>query len=370
MSFAPRSTVPTTFFLIVFCLWSCGNKNQKTAIETPIALTKTTAENLSALPIKCLQKEYPNKLNQSLHDSSELGVPSALHPVFYGCYDWHSSVHGHWMLVSLLKIFSDLSQKEKIKTILAQNLSKQNIEKEIAYFKRPGEKSYERTYGWAWLLKLQQELDTWDDADAGLLSSNLQPLTDLLVTRFMEFLPKLNYPVRSGEHPNTAFGLALAYDYAKASRKDSMVNMITLRAKDYYSNDNKCPMSWEPGGFDFLSPCLQEADLMARVLTGDEFKSWIDKFLPDLKNPDFKLVQAKVSDRTDGKLVHLDGVNFCRAWSLYRIAKAIPEYGHLIKVANEHINSSLPNIADGGYEGEHWLATFAVYALTSVESSK
>ena len=181
----------------------------------------------------------------------------------------------------------------------------------------------------------------------------------------MDFLPRLNYPVRSGEHPNTAFGLALAYDYSKSAGNDSLVQMIANRAKDFFYNDINCPMNWEPSGFDFLSPCLQEADLMARVLSADDFKRWLDQFMPELKNPDFSLAKAEVSDRSDGKLVHLDGVNFCRAWSLYKIANAIPEYGHLIKVANDHINASLPNIADGGYEGEHWLASFAIYALTS-----
>ncbi len=353
------------FSFIVFFLFSCAKKNSIAPSELRVALNKDIAETLFSLPLKCLQKEYPNKLNQSLTDGSEIGTPSYLHPSFYGCYDWHSSVHGHWMMVSLLKRFPDLTQKEKIKGILVQNLSKQNIVKEIAYFNRVGEKSYERTYGWAWLLKLQQELNTWNDADAGLLAVNLKPLTDLLVARYMDFLPRLNYPVRSGEHPNTAFGLALAYDYSKSAGNDSLVQMIANRAKDFFYNDINCPMNWEPSGFDFLSPCLQEADLMARVLSADDFKRWLDQFMPELKNPDFSLAKAEVSDRSDGKLVHLDGVNFCRAWSLYKIANAIPEYGHLIKVANDHINASLPNIADGGYEGEHWLASFAIYALTS-----
>jgi hypothetical protein len=369
MPYRSKKILVFIYILFIASFFSC-KKNQTTNPSfTPSSLTKEIAENLSLLPCKCLQKEYPNKLNQSLNDAGEIGTPAALHPAFYGCYDWHSSVHGHWMLVKLLKRYPDLSMKDTIMTLITQNLSAANIQKEIAYFNRKSEKSYERTYGWAWLLKLQEELDTWDIPESKKLASNLQPLTELLVARYLDFLPKLNYPIRSGEHPNTGFGLALAYDYAVSAQKDSLKNLIIARSKEYFLNDKNCPMSWEPGGFDFLSPCLQEADLMARVLTPVEFKEWIDRFLPELGHPDFNMEQAKVSDRTDGKLVHLDGVNFCRAWSLYRIAKVIPEYHHLIHVANQHIEASLPNIADGGYEGEHWLATFAIYALSSTEEN-
>lgn len=362
-----RHLLVLLFFTYLFI--TCKNPEDKIASEKPLSITKEIAENLSRLPVKCLQKEYPNKLNQSLTDVTEIGPPAQLHPAFFGCYDWHSSVHGHWMLVKLLKQFPDLSRKDTILTLLTENLTAKNINAEIAYFKRKSEKSYERTYGWAWLLKLQQELDSWPIPEAKEIAQNLQPLTDLLVERYLEFLPRLNYPIRSGEHPNTGFGLALAYDYAESAKKDSLVQSIKTRSKDYFLNDNLCPMTWEPGGFDFLSPCLQEADLMARVLAPEEFKDWLDRFLPDLKNPEFKLEQAKVSDRTDGKLVHLDGVNFCRAWSLYRIVKVIPEYHHLIRVANQHIEASLPNISDGGYEGEHWLASFAIYALSQPEGN-
>jgi len=352
------------FFIIFFICTGCNEKKVnevKSAI--PMSITKDMAETMTKLPLKCIEKEFPNKLNQTLTDAGEIGQPKALHPAFYGCFDWHSSVHGHWMLVKLLKLYPDLSTGNEIRNLLKTNITANKITGEMDYFFRKSEKSFERTYGWAWLLKLHEELMDWNDPLAAELLVNLQPLTNLMVNRYAEFLPKLNYPIRSGEHPNTAFGLVLAFDYAKTAKNDTLAALIVQRSKDFFMNDTACPMGWEPGGFDFLSPCLQEADLMARVLDPTEFKTWLDKFLPELGKISYQLNVAKVSDRSDGKLVHLDGVNFCRAWSLYNIAKTIPAYSHLIKVANEHLDASIPNIVDGGYEGEHWLASFAIYAL-------
>ena len=232
------------------------------------------------------------------------------------------------------------------------------------YFQLPDEKSYERTYGWAWLLKLAEELYTWDDPQAKEWSSNLQPLTDLIVERYLDFLPKLLYPIRVGEHPNTGFGLSFAYDYAKTTGNGVLLALIEERARTYFLNDTNCPLSWEPSGFDFLSPCLEEADIMRRVLSQEEFKTWFDGFLPQLKKKDAMFAPGQVSDRSDGKLVHLDGVNLSRAWCLYGIAEAIPEYAHLKAIANEHMNFTLKNIKDDDYAGGHWLASFAIYALT------
>jgi len=288
-----------------------------------------------------------------------------LHPAFYGCFDWHSAVHGHWSLVKLLKEFPDLENADTIKMKLESNLSKENIIKEVAYFDGEHNKTYERTYGWAWLLKLAEELHTWDDPIANELEKNLQPLTDLLVGKYIEFLPKLLYPIRVGEHPNTAFGLSFAWDYADTVKNDSLKTTIESRAKEFYINDKNCPFSWEPGGFDFLSPCLEEAALMKRILTKKEYKLWLKKFLPQLRDPDFELQPGKVSDRTDGKLVHLDGVNFSRGWSLYKISEDLPGYEHLKLIANNHINESLPGIVDKNYEGGHWLGSFAIYALSA-----
>ena len=326
------------------------------------------ANRLLQLPIHCVNTEYPNKLNQTIGGDEDLKSPKELHPTFYGCFDWHSSVHGHWSLVSLLKKFPNLKDASKSKEILLTSISKENIEKEVAYFNQKHNKSYERTYGWAWLLKLAEELHTWNDPIAKELAQNLQPLTDLIVQKYIDFLPRLKYPIRVGEHPNTAFGLAFAWDYANTVGDKILLNIINNRSKDYFMNDKNCPISWEPSGFDFLSACLQEAAIMKRVLPKNEFKNWLSEFLPQLKNKDSKLAVGEVSDRTDGKLVHLYGVNFSRAWCLNKIANDLPEYNHLKNVANNHINYSLPNVVGDSYEGGHWLGSFAIYALNSIKN--
>jgi hypothetical protein len=237
---------------------------------------------------------------------------------------------------------------------------------EVLYFEGEHNKTYERTYGWAWLLKLAEELHGWNDPLAKELEENLQPLTDLIVQKYIEFLPKLNYPIRVGEHPNTAFGLSFAWDYANTVANESLQLAIKNRALYFYKNDVSCPLSWEPGGFDFLSPCLEEAALMLRILPENDYKIWLKSFLPQL-NENFKLEPGIVSDRMDGKLVHLDGVNFSRAWCLNQIANTYPEYSYLRNIAINHINQSLPSVVDDHYEGGHWLASFAIYSLNSLK---
>ncbi|MFY0603064.1 MAG: DUF2891 domain-containing protein [Flavobacteriaceae bacterium] len=351
--------------LLLLLLVSCKTES----VKEEISLTKLNlaqAERLAQLPIHCINVEYPNKLNQTMGSGEDLKSPKELHPAFYGCFDWHSSVHGHWSMISLLKQFPNLSNAEGMKKMLLHNISKENIEKEVAYFDGKYNKSYERTYGWAWVLKLAEEIHTWDHEIARTLEKNLQPLTDLIVVKYIEFLPKLNYPIRVGEHTNTAFGLTFAWDYANTVGHLLLKEMIEKRAKEFYTNDVDCPISWEPSGYDFLSPCLQEAAIMKRVLPTEEFKTWFGKFLPQMKDKNYQLPMGEVSDRNDGKLVHLDGVNFSRAWALYAIIKGLPEYNHLKNVANEHINYSLPNIVGDSYEGGHWLGSFAIYALNSI----
>jgi hypothetical protein len=349
------------------------SKTSKTT-ETPIVSSKVTtlslteANRLAGLPLHSIQEEYPNKLGQTIGSEEDLQPPKVLHPAFYGCFDWHSSVHGHWSLVSLLKQFPNLENKDDIKQKLAENISKENIEIEVEYFNGTYNKSFERTYGWAWLLKLAEELHTWNDPLARELETNLQPLTDKIVKGYLDFLPKLNYPIRVGEHTNTAFGLTFAYDYAKTVGNTELQNLIAKRAKDFFMNDANCPISWEPSGFDFLSPCLEEADIMRRVLDKEAFKTWLNAFLPQLADKNFAFAVGKVSDRTDGKLVHLDGVNFSRAWCLYGIANEFPAYAHLKNIANQHVNYSLPSIVDGNYEGTHWLGSFAIYALNTASN--
>ncbi|MCX2678973.1 DUF2891 domain-containing protein [Galbibacter sp. EGI 63066] len=354
-------------FFITLLLVACKEENSPIAIAKTPVLNLNEANRLASLPLECMQTEFPNKLNQTLQDSSHLGTPKKLHPAFYGCFDWHSSVHGHWSLVSLLKQFPALETADEIRKKLKTNLSKENIEAEIAYFKMKGNASFERTYGWAWILKLAEELHTWDDALGSELERNLQPLTDYVVQGYIDFLPKLNYPIRVGEHTNTAFGLSLAMDYAKTLNKGELQEMIVQTVDRFYKNDAGCPMAWEPSGFDFLSPCLEEANLVRKVYSKEKYKAWLKQFMPQLSATDFTLEPGKVGDRTEGKLVHLDGLNFSRAWCLYGIAETLPEYEHLKNIANQHINYSLPHIVDDNYSGTHWLGTFALYALNHIE---
>ena len=330
-------------------------------------LSLEQAGRLAALPLACMQAPYPNKPGQTLGSPDDLGVPRQLHPAFYGCFDWHSSVHAHWSLVRLLKLYPELDLADSIRFRLAENLTASNILDEVDYFKRSDESSYERTYGWAWLLKLAEELHTWDDPLGRQLEENLQPLTDLIVERFRSFLPKLVYPIRVGEHTNTAFAMAFAWDYASLLGDDSLKGLIEERAMDFYSEDSGCPMDWEPSGFDFLSPCLEEIDLMRRVLGEKEFLDWMSRFAPQLRGKDYTLEVGRVSDRSDGKLVHLDGLNFSRAWVLYGLARQYPSYAHLGRIADAHVAYSLPNLVGDGYEGGHWLGSFALYALQMQE---
>lgn len=342
-----------TFFFLFFTTVSVFSQE----------LTLDQANHLASLPIKCLQQEYPNKLGQMLIDSTEIQSPKKLHPSFYGCFDWHSSVHGHWSLVFLLKKFPNLAQRESIIKKLQINLSKENVQAEIDYLSKKHEKSFERTYGWNWLLKLQLELETFNEPFAQELAQNLKPLSHLIIERYIEFLPKLLYPIRVGTHSNTAFGLTFAWDYAVHSNDITFQNSIRNNSIRLFQNDVNCPFNWEPSGTDFLSPCLEEMGLMQRVLKQEDFMKWLKKFAPQLFNNKFKWEVAKVSDRTDGHLVHLDGLNFSRAWNFYHLINAYPkQFGHLKSLADVHMNFSLTSVVDGNYEGEHWLASFALHA--------
>jgi hypothetical protein len=308
-----------------------------------------------------------------MNDESEVQNPRRLHPVFYGCFDWHSAVHGHWMLVRLLRLFPDLPNAAEIRTALDENLSAENVRVEVVYLRQENRKSFERTYGWAWLLKLAEELHGWDDPDGKRWAANLAPLTQEIVARYMDFLPRQTYPIRTGVHPNTAFGIAFAWDYARAVGNDDLETMLVERSNAYYGNDERYPAAWEPGGEDFFSPSLMEADLMRRVLDPAEFKEWFHRFLPELANGGYKslLEPAIVADRSDPKIVHLDGLNLSRAWCMAGVASALPEDDATRKVlldsAARHAEDALAHVATGNYEGEHWLASFAVYLLSILD---
>jgi DUF2891 family protein len=335
------------------------------------SLTEKQASHFAALALKCVSREYPNKPEHVVNTTADVRSPKALHPAFFGCYDWHSSVHGHWMLVRLLKTFPNLPQSADIRGALNANLTASNIEAEVAYMKQPNRQSFERTYGWAWFLKLAEELHGWDDDDGKAWSANLKPLADFIANAYISFLPKQTYPIRTGVHPNTAFGLAFAFDYAKTANQESLRNLLIERSRKYFSADKNYPGAWEPGGEDFFSAALMEADLMRRVMTPAEFATWFHRFLPAVSvgKPAAMLEPAIVTDRTDPKLVHLDGLNLSRAWCMRSIAEALPRKDPARSVlaasAQKHASAALAHVASGDYAGEHWLASFAVFLLST-----
>ncbi len=336
------------------------------SVKTP-QFDQRKAEYLYKFAFACIDQEYPNKLGQVLGDASYLKQPKQLHPAFYGCFDWHSSVHGHWTLVTILNKFGEFEKRDEIIKKLNKNITAENIETEVKYFDDTHNKNYERTYGWAWLLKLSEALRDSNDPEVSRLATILDPLAKLIEKKFIEFLPKLTYPIRVGEHTNTAFGLSFALDYARKHSKE-LEKIIVERSIEYYANDKNCPLTWEPSGFDFLSPCLEEAALMLKVLPAGEYGKWLEDFLPGFSSSPDKFVEpAKVSDRSDGKLAHLDGLNFSRAWCLYEIGNALGNQP-LISAANDHFDFSYDKIDSGEYAGEHWLASFAAYALMAGNS--
>jgi hypothetical protein len=334
-------------------------------------MTQEQASAFARLALKGIQKEYPNKPGDVLNGAVDIKIPRALHPAFYGSFDWHSSVHGHWMLVRLLRLFPELPEKRTIRAVLAEHLSAKNLQAEADYFARPNTQSYERPYGWAWLLKLAEELHAWDDPDAREWSKNLKPLADVLVARYLAFFPKQTYPIRSGVHPNTAFGLAFALDYARAVGHKPLIERMEERSRAYFARDVQIPASWEPDGADFFSPSLMEADLMRRVLSPAEFRAWLGRFLPDLAKGEPKNLfePATVTDRSDPQIVHLDGLNLSRAWCMRGIATMLPREDARRKLLAEaaacHAEAALRHVASGDYAGEHWLASFAVCLLST-----
>jgi hypothetical protein len=348
--------------LILMVTTNFSFSQQKFNEDAALALDQKKAQFLYHFAFDCIQKEYPNKLGQVLGDDSYLAPPRVLHPAFYGCFDWHSSVHGHWTLITILKELPDFEHSEAILEKLKTNITKENIQTEINFFDDVHNKDFERTYGWAWLLKLDEALREWEHPAASDLHRNLQPLTKLLSEKFVGFLDKLNYPIRVGEHSNIAFGMSFAYDYAK--KYDAVLaRKIEEKAKEYFLNDRNCPLGWEPSGFDFLSPCLQEASLMLKVLPENEYKGWLKKFLPGfIKQPEKYLKPAEVTDRSDGKLAHLDGLNFSRAWCLFEMGNAL-QNKKMLNLATTHFNFSYEKMDSGEYAGSHWLASFAAYAL-------
>lgn len=336
-----------------------------------LKLTREQASAFAKLALKGARKEFPNKPGDVLTSSLDVKNPKSAHPAFYGCFDWHSSVHGHWMLARVLRQFPDLKEAKEIRATLNENLTAENLKTEAAHFTHPEAKSFERPYGWNWLLKLAQELHEWDDADARVLAANLLPLEDVIANRYIEYFPKQTYPIRSGVHSNTAFGLSFAHDYAHSTGNKKLKDLIEERARSYYGKDVDAPARWEPDGADFLSPSLTEADLMRRILPPAEFVKWFHNYLSGVEKgePATLFNPATVTDRTDPQIVHLDGLNLSRAWCLRSIVAALPADDASRKIlamaAAKHSEAALKHVASGDYAGEHWLASFAIYMLST-----
>jgi hypothetical protein len=338
-------------------------------------ISTAQAMQLAKIALRSIDQEFPYSAQHVHRSAHDRRLPRELHPAFYGCFDWHSAVHSHWMLVRLLRSMPQLALAGSIRAALATHLSGENLQVEAAYFHEPGRSNYERPYGWAWLLKLAEELYSWDDPDAQRWSQALQPLVEVIVAGYFAYLPKLSYPVRSGMHSSTAFGLIFALDYAQATGHSDLHKLITQRSLDYFADDYNYPAAWEPSGSDFLSPALITADLMRRVLPPDRFTAWFSAYLPDLTQSAGArlLTPASVSDRSDGQIVHLDGLNLSRAWCLWGIAAALPpgdsRRATLLQSAETHASAGLAGIASGDYMGEHWLGSFALYMLGHVPVS-
>ncbi|MBW3524410.1 DUF2891 domain-containing protein [Chryseobacterium sp. NKUCC03_KSP] len=331
-------------------------------------LTDEMAIKLSEKPLHCINQEYPNKTAHIINNANEVVLtPKDLHPSFYGCFDWHSSVHGHWMLVRLLKTKPNLSVAKDIEKVLDNSFTKENLQTEADYFtKYQLTTTFERTYGWAWLLKLDEELMTWDHPKAKIWHQDLKPLTDKILSSWKTYLPKQTYPNRTGVHPNTAFAMVFALDWARATGDKTFENELIEKAKYFYLNNTKTPAYLEPDGSDFFSPSLEIADLMRRILPQKDFVKWLDQFYEKRSIENIEKIPV-VSDLSDYQTVHLVGLSFTKAWCMKGVAKSLPDNHSLKKqfqkTANIFLNKGLPLLFQGNYGGDHWLASFAVYAL-------
>ena len=326
-------------------------------------ISEEQAAHFVRIALGHVEREYPNKLDHVLDGSEDALAPRALHPVFYGSFDWHSCVHGYWMLARLLARFPAMGQAGEIRALFDRQLTTDKLGAELSYLGRPSSRGFERPYGWAWLLKLATELKRFEDP----WGIAIAPLAEAFADRFTDFLPRATYPIRTGTHFNSAFALALARDYAVASRDDALLGLLWEKAVDWYGQDRDC-QAWEPGGDEFLSPALMEAECMRRLLPAAQWLDWFDGFLPGLGQgrPATLFRPATVSDRRDGKIAHLDGLNLSRAWCGRNLAGALPagdpRRAALGAATEAHLAASLPHVA-GDYMGEHWLASFAILAL-------
>ena len=337
-------------------------------------LTDEQVTRFAELAIAGIPREFPNKPSNVMVGPQSVLSPQEMHPVFYGCFDWHSSLHGHWMLVRLAKLYPKSPAVGKIREILDRQLTADKLRKEAAYFEAKENRSFERTYGWAWTLRLAAELKAWDDPDAKRWAKNFQPLEQQIVKLTKDYLPRLTYPIRTGVHPDTAFALGQMLDYARVVGDQELESLIVSYSREKYLGDRGYPSRFEPSGEDFFSQAWNEADLMRRVLSQAEFANWLERFLPRLAAADSDaanlLKPAVVSDLTDPKIVHLVGLNLSRGWTQNGVLSALPgddpRRDVLKRSVVAHTNAGMQYVFSGHYEGEHWLATFAVYLLTEV----
>lgn len=349
-----------------------GNSSVELDSNATITLTSEMADQWAELVLHGVDTEFPNKLSLVYSNPDQIGTPQEHFPAFYGCFDWHSSVHGHWVLVRLLKTHPEMPAATKIREALSRHLTAENLKHEAEFFARDENKSFERMYGWAWFLRLAMELDSFEDDDAVQWRGALEPLEELLVERITAYLPLLTFPIRTGQHPDTGFALGQVLDYARARGLNELEELVITRARDFYLADTDYPVQYEPSGHDFFSSAWNEADLMRRVLSPEDFASWLDAFVPNLQQQltDGTISPVSVSDLTDGKLVHLAGLNLNRAWCLQSVANHLPEQYPLVAAirtnAREHLVAGLAYINSGHYEGDHWLATFGLYAISGV----
>jgi len=322
------------------------------------------AARFARLALDCVHQEYPNKIAHAMNSDADLKPPRELTPAFYGCYDWHSSVHGHWLLIRLARLFPQAPFAADARRAVAQSLTPAHISQEVAYLTTKGRSSFERPYGLAWLLQLAAELKEWDDPDARQWSAALRPLEEAATAVITSWLPKLDHPIRTGEHNNTAFAMGLMLDYARITGHPGFGKLVEQRVRDFYIKDKNCPLAYEPSGEDFLSPCLAEADVVRRVLPQADFAAWFPAFLPSVE-----LEPTRVVDVTDGKLYHLAGLNLSRAWMLEGIVSELPQADprrkHLTALAGRLRQAGIESIRAEHYEGGHWLGSFAVYLVSS-----
>jgi Protein of unknown function (DUF2891) len=345
------------------------------------AFDEKAAERFAKLALACVHKEYPNKISHVLNSDADVAPPRKLTPAFCGCYDWHSSVHGHWLLVRLLRTFPNAPFATAARDALKQSLTAENLKEEANYLRGQGRASFERPYGLSWLLQLCAELREWDDPQAREMSANLRPLEEAANDRLKTWLPKLSHPVRIGEHDQTAFGLGLMLDYAHTAGDEEFAKLVSDSAKKFFLADKNCPLAYEPSGEDFLSPSLGEADVMRRVLPQNEFAKWLKEFMPQIpETPAHSPGPARTEtatdwlpvavspDPSDPKLAHLDGLNLSRAWMLEGILSALPSDDPrrpaLQATADAHRRAGLAAVTGEHYEGGHWLGSFAVYLTT------